>query len=68
MGGAIWTDADAAMRARNHHVEIAIADRGANLVEIARRGKGRIGAKTGSFLLLPIRLRQMWPIVRRCPC
>src|SRR5208283_4566919 len=47
--GAVGADADAAVSARDQNVEIAVADRSPNLIEVARGGKGRVGAEHGEL-------------------
>ena len=49
MGSAVGADADSAVGSGNQDVEVAVADRGADLVEIACGGKGGVRAETGSF-------------------
>ena len=49
MGRTVGTHGNAAMGSRNHHIEVAIADRGPDLIEIARRGKCGVGSEHGQL-------------------
>ena len=52
MGCAIRPHGDAAVCASDHDVKLAVADRGANLIEVARGRKGRVGAEHRKLSLL----------------
>ena len=49
MGRAVGTNGDSTVGSGDHHVEIAIADGGTNLVEIAGGGEGGVGSEHGQL-------------------
>src|SRR6476659_5340585 len=49
MRGAVRPNAYATMCAGNHHIEVSVTNRSANLVKIAGRGKSGVGAEDRQF-------------------
>ena len=52
MSRAVGTDRHPAVCAGNHHIEICVADRGANLIQIAGRSERSVSSEDGQLPFL----------------